>query len=391
MRIVGTNCPSCGGNEITTDVGRSDFYGKSPRVRRAYDLALTPSGIKRQVIEYRSSVHRCLNCRHCFVPEEFQGLDIYGEGLRGWAMYQHVKHRLSLRTIQVMFKEFFGLPMSPSDIHTIKNSMAKDYRPTYEGLLKKILSGTLVHVDETEVILRTGRAFVWVFTSLEEVVFMYKPTREGVFLRELLKDFHGVLVSDFYAAYDSIDCLQQKCLIHLMRDINQELLNNPYDEELQSISRPFGALLRAVVDSIDKHGLKRRYLIKHKRDVENFFLRLSEQTYRSEAAERLHVRLTKYRYKLFTFIDHDAVPWNNNNAENAIKQFAYFREETTGLMKEKGLSAYLVLLSICQTCRYKGVSFLKFLVSGQRDVDSYCDGRQSRQKLRARSNDESDK
>ena len=65
------------------------------------------------------------------------------------------------------------------------------------------------------------------------------------------------------------------------------------------------------------------------------------------------------------------MPWNNNNAENAIKQFAYYREETTGMMKESGLSDYLVLLSICQTCRYKGVSFLKFLVSGQRDIDRF--------------------
>jgi Transposase IS66 family len=41
----------------------------------------------------------------------------------------------------------------------------------------------------------------------------------------LLKNFHGVLVSDFYSAYDTIGCPQQKCLIHLIRDINQELLN----------------------------------------------------------------------------------------------------------------------------------------------------------------------
>jgi len=55
-------------------------------------------------------------------------------------------------------------------------------------------------------------------------VYLYKPTREGEFLRELLKSFHGVLVSDFYSAYDAIECPQQKCLIHLIRDINQELL-----------------------------------------------------------------------------------------------------------------------------------------------------------------------
>jgi len=380
VTIVGTKCPTCGGDEVTTEVGKGEFYGKAARVKRAYDLVLTSKGIMRRVLEYRSSVHQCAKCRRSFVPEQFQTLDTHHQGLKSWAMYQHVAHRLSFRTIQVMFKEFFGLPVSPSDIHTIKHSMANDYRPTYQRLLEKIVSGKLLHLDETEVQLRTWKGFVWVFTSLEEVVFMYKPSREGDFLRELLKDYHGVLVSDFYTAYDSIACPQQKCLIHLMRDINQELLNNPYDEELQSISRPFGALLRAIVETVHEYGLKRRYLMKHKRDVEIFFGWLSEQTFGSEAAVWLHDRLTKYRNKLFTFIDHDGVPWNNNNAENAIKHFAYFREETTGMMKERGLGDHLVLLSICQTCRYKGVSFLKFLVSRQRDIDRFCEtGRRRRE------------
>ena len=46
--------------------------------------------------------------------------------------------------------------------------------------------------------------------NLEEVVYYYTETREGDFLQELLREFRGVLVSDFYAAYDSINCPQQK-------------------------------------------------------------------------------------------------------------------------------------------------------------------------------------
>ena len=47
-------------------------------------------------------------------------------------------------------------------------------------------------------------------------------------------------------------------------------------------------------------------------------------------------------------------------------------------MKEAGLQDYLVLLSLCQTCRYRGVSFLKFLRSGQQDLDRFCQTRQRR-------------
>jgi predicted RecB family nuclease len=372
VSIIDRKCPTCGSDEIVSGV-KGDVGGcPVPRVKRAYDLALCSSGIKRQVIECHSSVHRCVSCQHAFVPKRYQRLDSHYHGLKSWAMYQHVAHNLSLRAIQTMLAEFFGLRLRPFELHMFKELMAGYYKATYRELLKGILTGNLVHIDETEVKLHSSKGYVWAFTNLEKVIFMYKPTREGDFLRELLKDFHGVLVSDFYAAYDSIECPQQKCLIHLMRDMNQELLNNPFDSDLQSITQSYGWLLRSIVETIDEHGLKQRHLQRHKRDVQRFFQELSERTCHSETAESLRGRLTKYKNKLFTFIDHDGVPWNNNNAENAIKRFAYYREGTVGMLMERGLSDYLVLLSICQTCRYKGVSFLRFLASGQRDIDSYC-------------------
>src|SRR5262249_60476642 len=82
-------------------------------------------------------------------------------------------------------------------------------------------------------------------------------------------------------------------------------------------------------------------------------------------------RFVKNEARLFTFLDHDGVPWNNNNAEHAIKQFAYYREATDGQMKESGLSDYLVLLGVYQTCKYRGVNFLEFLLSQEDDVEVF--------------------
>ena len=98
---------------------------------------------------------------------------------------------------------------------------------------------------------------MWVLTNLKEVVYILAESREGEIVQELLKDFHGVLVSDFYAAYDAIDCPQQKCLIHLMRDLNDEILNNPFDAEMKSIAVGFAGLLKPMVDTIDRRGLRK--------------------------------------------------------------------------------------------------------------------------------------
>jgi Transposase IS66 family len=114
------------------------------------------------------------------------------------------------------------------------------------------------------------------------------------------------------------------------------------------------------------------FLKGHERGVAKYFQSLATQIYRSEAAEALQVRLVKYQDKLFAFIKHDGVPWNNNNAENAIRRFGYYREDNVGRLKEPGLKDFLVLLSICHTCHYKGVSFLKFLLSRERDIEAFC-------------------
>jgi predicted RecB family nuclease len=376
-RVVLTSkrCPGCKGTSVTTEFDHKELGCRNPRARRAYDLVLTPAGVRRKVIECRASVHRCLDCGLCFIPPTYTRLDRHFHGLKSWAMYQHVVHRVSVQGVRDMIEELFGLRVHLCEVSMFKGLMARYYRLACDRLLQKILSGPLLHIDETEVRLKTGKGYVWVFTSLEEVVYLYRPTREGDFLKELLRDFRGVLVSDFYAAYDSINCPQQKCLIHLMRDMNQDLLNNPFDEDVQAITRPFGALLRATVATIDEHGLKRRHLMKHSGEVAAFFQRLAERPFSSEAAEALRQRLLKSRDKLFTFLEHDGVPWNNNNAEHAIKAFARYREYAEGLISAKGLGDYLVLLSLYQSCEYKGVSFLRFLKSGMRDLDAFREQR----------------
>src|SRR5262249_36837153 len=158
--------------------------------------------------------------------------------------------------------------------------------------------------------------------------------REGGFLQDLLKDFRGVLVSDFYAAYDSLGCAQQKCLVHLIRDFNHDIQRNPWDEELKTLAADFGGLLRGAVATVDRHGLKARHLGRHQRDVDRFFEQVSARSCRSEVTEGYRTRLLKYRAKLFTFLGHDGVPWNNNNAEHAVKEFAYYRETSNGRLTE---------------------------------------------------------
>ncbi|OIP89844.1 MAG: hypothetical protein AUK26_10785 [Syntrophaceae bacterium CG2_30_58_14] len=161
---------------------------------------------------------------------------------------------------------------------------------------------------------------------MEETYYVFTETREGEFLIKLLKNFSGVLVSDFYAAYNSITCPQQKCLIHLIRDLNNDFFKNQLDEEFKTFLQLFTGLLRNIIDTIDKRGLKKRYLNKHRKETKRFFAEIYRQEYTSELVKSYQKRLTKNQEVLFTFLEYDGVPWNNNSAEHAIKAFADFRK-----------------------------------------------------------------
>lgn len=378
--IIASQCPFCHSKEVISGI-KKQVRTQEPRVKRSFDIIFTPTGIRRRIIEHRTSIHQCLACGREFIPDQHQRLDKHFHGLKSWVIFHHVAYRISLEALTKMFEELFGICILHNEVYMFKSLMANYYKIAFKILLKNILAGHLLHIDETEVRLQNRKGYVWVFTNLEEVIYIYRPTREGDFLRELLKEFRGVLVSDFYNAYDGIECSQQKCLIHLMRDINQELLNNPFDEELKLITKSFGALLRRIITTIDRYGLIQKHLSQYEAEVDQFFKSISVQNFSSEIAETLRDRLVKYRNKLFTFIKYNGVPWNNNNAEHAIKQFAYYRENNIGILKEFGLSEYLILLSICQTCRYKGASFLNFLLSKEQNLDIFMQRKKQRIKL----------
>ena len=146
------------------------------------------------------------------------------------------------------------------------------------------------------------------FTNLEDVVLVYSESREASTAQNALQQFRGVLVSDFYAAYDSIACVQQKCLIHLMRDINDDLIKQPFNDEMKEIRKLFAEPLRPIIDSVVLFGLKARYLRKHRSAVERFYRSLLVREYQTDVAAGYARRFEKNRDRLLTFLDHDGVP-----------------------------------------------------------------------------------
>jgi len=362
------SCPKC---------SSPHFFKHTKSSKTVFDLKFMRHGIKRWITRYCFHNYQCQNCGAVFPPEEkCWARGRLGSEIIAYALYLNIELRLPQIHVDQNLNKLFGFQLPVGGVtHGIKERAANTYRGTYEALLAKLCSGRLLHADETKISIRGNDGFVWIFASTEEVAYVYSETREGDLLQTMLKDFRGVLVSDFYAAYDAIPCPQQKCLIHLIRDLNEDLLKHPYDEELKRLGSAFAVLLRAMVETVDRFGLKSRFLRRHLSAVDRFYRQIADVPLQSEIAIKLKDRLEKNRDKLFTFLMFDGVPWNNNNAEHAVKPFAALRQIIGGITSENGIRDYLVLLSICETCKYMGLDFLDFVRSGEKDIHTFRDSR----------------
>ncbi len=345
-------CPHCGGHDL-------QFLWLTTSIKRI-DLKFTSSGIRRHVIQYRLPISKCHTCERRVATKNSRLH--YGDNLFALVIHYYVNYHLSSGKICSLLEEQYGVRMGRQYLVTAKNKWWNImWAPDAEYLREIVLNSPVINIDETTIPLKKGSGYVWVFATSHSVFYHYTPTRNSDFLRELLKGYKGIIVSDFYPGYETLNVTRQKCLIHLIRDLNDDLFKVPYDEEYRDMVSAFGKLLRGIIETIDRYGLQKVYLEKHSDEVESYYQAFVATDHRSELSIKCAKRLKKHWNELWTFIHHDDVPWNNNNAENAVKAFAQHRRGVKGMMRETGLSEYLQMLSVAQTCRYRNLSFLEYL------------------------------
>ena len=125
------------------------------------------------------------------------------------------------------------------------------------------------------------------------------------------------------------------------------------------------------MEAVQKYGLKKRNLHKFRKDVDRFYRKvITDERYRSEITIKYQKRFLRYRESLFTFLEQDGIPWENNTAERALRHFVR-QQVISQKFHESTVHDYLRLLSIRQTCRFRGKSFFRFLFSGEKDIDKF--------------------
>jgi hypothetical protein len=148
-----------------------------------------------------------------------------------------------------------------------------------------------------------------------------------VVARFFRQEFAGVLVTDFWAAYNAVVCRAATCLAHL--------LGGTWNTFAGHASRPAVAPFRQEIAAFVG----------------------------GDAARAMR----RHRHDLLTFLDHADVPFDNNAGERAIRPAVIIRKNSYCNRSQRGADTQAVLMSIYRTLKQRGLDPLATLTQALTD------------------------
>jgi hypothetical protein len=313
---------------------------------------------------YRRHVHRCRTCQHTCQGRgdlELPGAHI-GSRARLLTCYSRAHLGISLGKTQHLLHDFFGLTVSRAGLLGHLRWGGTLFAPVVEQLLELLRASPVVQGDETGWRINGQTAWAWCFRDARLAIFLIDHHRSGdVLVRVLGASFAGTLVSDFYAAYNGLDCAKQRCLVHLLRELAKLREELPW----QSVRAFIQPLIELFQDAIALAKQRQQlgataFAQAHRAILDRFDDLLLTSKSRHPDCLRIWRRLFKHADELFTFLRDPQVPADNNGSERDIRSLVAARQDGGTHRADWSAAAFSKLKSIIATGMKNGVRFARY-------------------------------
>ena len=347
------SCPGCG----TGLAG-----GWVHRRREVIEAHLAPA----EVVEHLFVARMCALCRRRCLPQDpLQTLAVgrqrFGVNLVSLIVTLREEARLPIRSIQHYLQTVHHLKMSVGAIVETIHSVARQAQSAVAEMLERIRGSPVVHADETGWREDGVNGYVWTFSTPTDRYFVRRGRGKGVVDEVLGETFDGVLVSDFYAAYNHYPGLKQRCWVHLLRDIDELQVLYPEDTGLSQ----WAEQVRQIYDRAKACAAGGRPAFGYQRSVspnqlmlEKLLLELCRPFSNDEAAPQAKLcrRIERFIKELFVFVSHPDVPPENNAAERSLRHLVISRKISGGTRSEQGTNSKMTLASLFGAWRTSGLN-----------------------------------
>ena len=266
---------------------------------------------------------------------------------------------MTFRKLSAFSTHTLGIKLSPAGALGIVSRVAATLKQPYNEVLRHLPKVAWLNGDETgwKVMGRSG--YIWCFCNADIAFFHHDFSRGAAVIEDILgKNFKGVVICDFYAAYNCVE-KTQRCLVHLLREIKKE-------REILSRSRLLKRFEKAVKRFIEDGLAVQAMPAGSAKDqamaqLEAKLDKLTRMRVTKGRAETLVKRIEKYRDNLIRFVTHPDVEFHNNRAERQLRPIVVNRKVSFGSSTAEGARRYCIIHTIVETCKLQNIDPIDFI------------------------------
>jgi transposase len=352
---------------------------------------ITVVGIEYKVLKHRRQKYRC-SCETQVVTAPGPVKLIPG-GRYSIDFAVHVAENKYLdhlpleRQVRAMARA--GLDTDSQTLWDQIDALARHLEPSYRALCTEVRKAGVVYADETRWQLATrqgtARWWTWCLASDETATYTIVSSRSAKAARQVLEGFEGVVMTDGYGAYQSLEkssragpgnpIVLAHCWAHVRRkyleaeNMSPDLSKKALDliGKLYAVERRVPKITRTMSPAEREERLALRRKLRHEQSRPVIFeLRDWALEHRGSVLPRSAIgKAIGYMLNLWegltVFLDDPRVPLDNNAAERALRGVVVGRKNHYGSRSKRGTEVAAIFYTLLESAKLAGVNPREYL------------------------------
>jgi len=320
-----------------------------------------------EVTEHTVHGYWCSRCKKVVFPAVTDALQNSVVGLRlvVFTAWLHYLVGVSVGNIVKLLSVVCRFKISAGGLTQAWKNLASLLEPTYTRIGDMISQSGVLNADETGWRLNGITHWLWCFTTKSLCYYLITKSRGSPVIKDVLGTvFRGILICDFWGAYNKISALaKQRCFYHLFTELAKVDKVN-HSPDWKTFRKTLARLLRDAVRLSSKktqlapqrfHRLKERLVYRLEQ--------ILTASHQDKDAKRLVKRLKRHRNELFTFLDHENVSPYNNHAEQQMRKPVLTRKVSQQNRSDQGAKTQAILMSLFRTAELQGRNPVEMVLS----------------------------
>ena len=331
-----------------------------------------PAIEKPQVTEHTVYGYWCSICKKIVFPTVAQALPNATIGLRlvVFTAWLHYLVGISVDNIVRILSVVCCFRISAGGLTQAWKNLALRLQFAYADIRRRVSNSAVLCADETGWRLNGHTHWLWCFTTKELCYYLITKSRGSPVLKEVLGTvFQGILICDFWGAYNKIVALaKQRCFYHLFSELNKVDKINA-SAQWKGFRKKLSRLLKDAIrlhqrkDALDQRDFERL-----KNRLYHRLAQFLKADHHCKDAKRLIKRLKRHQNELFTFLEYENVSPYNNHAEQQMRKPVTSRKISQQNRSEQGAKTQAILMTLFRSAELQHKNPVETLLSMAEDT-----------------------